>query len=273
MLAPMVLRSVLLVVVGLVLGEPALAAETAAPAPAPAPAGEPEAIDPEALETVRAAAEFLAKAERVAFRIDTQWDAVQPDGQKIEFGATRRVLLRRPSHLRFEGERRDGNRGGLLFDGATITVWDADENVYASAPKAADVEAMTDYLVDELDYPVPLRYLVRRDLPERLTVALRSAQFVGDSKLGDAVCDQIALRNDDVDYQLWIAQGPRRVFRRVVISYRLDDGWPQFRADLSDWNFEPAVDDAKFRFAPPDGAEKIPFAPRSRRARQSEEEQ
>jgi hypothetical protein len=265
----MAFRSVLLVAC-LALATPALAQEKVAPG-GEAETGEPEGIDPEAVEAVRKAATFLAKAQRVAFRIDTEWDAVQPDGQKIEFGATRQVWLRRPGHVRLEGERRDGNRGGVLFDGATITAWDADENVYATAPKAGDVEAMTDYLVDELDYPLPLRYLVRRDLPERLTEGLRNAQFVGDAKLGDVLCDQIALRNDDVDFQLWIAQGPRPVFRRVVISYRLDDGWPQFRADLSDWNFEPDVGDARFEFVPPEGAEKISFAPRPRRARQSAE--
>jgi hypothetical protein len=255
----------------LVLAAPALA-EKEAEATVPAPEGESlEEVDPEAVAAVRAAAELLARAPRLSFRVDTEWDAVQPDGQKIEFGATRRVLLKRPSSLRFEGERRDGNRGGLLFDGQTITVWDADENVYATAPKTADVDEMIDYLVDELDHPLTLRYLVRSDLPERLTTGLRTAEFVGDVKLGDTVCDQIALRNEHVDYQLWISQGPRPLFRRVVVNYRLDDGWPQFRANLSEWSFEPDVADAKFRFVPPDGAEKIFFAPRKRRAREAGE--
>ena len=264
MLAPMRIArtgtSILLLLLGSLVTR-AIAEEAAAPEP----------IDPEAVEAVRAAAEFLAKAPRIAFRLDTEWDAVQRDGHKIEFGATRRVLVRRPASLRFDGERRDGNRGGLLFDGKTITVWDEDENVYATAPKTADLDAMIDYLVDELDYPLPLRYLVRTDLPERLTTALRSAQFVGDAKLGDTVCDQIALRNDTVDFQLWIEQGRLPVFRRIVINYRLDDGWPQFRAEFSDWNFEPDVGDAKFKFVPPEGAEKISFAPRPRPVREAPE--
>jgi hypothetical protein len=251
--------------VAILLAAPAAAED--APATATQPAPESDAIDPEAVEAVRAAAAFLAKAQRVSFRSDIEWDAVQTDGQKIEFGSTRRTLLRRPDHLRVEWDRRDGNRGQLFFDGAQVTVFDADENVYASAAKSGDVDAMLDYLVEQLDYPIALRDILRSDLAERVTRDLEYAQFVGESKLGDTPCDQIALRNDEVDFQVWIAQGKLPVFRRIVVDYPGEEGAPQFRANLSEWSFTPDAADRRFAFEAPAGAEKISFAPRVRRAR------
>lgn len=225
-------------------------------------AAAPAAIDPEAVEAVRQAGAFLAKAERVSFRADMEWDAAQPDGEKIEFGSTRRTVLRRPNHLRVEWERRDGNRGELVFDGSTLTVFDADENVYASAPRTGDVDAMLEHALDALDQPIPLAYLIRSDLASFAVGDLESAQFVGESKLGDMVCDHIALRNEDTDFQVWIAQGKLPVFRRIVVNYRSAEDQPQFRADLTDWSFKPDTGDAVFAFEPPTGAEKIPFSPR-----------
>jgi hypothetical protein len=256
MLAPMQAARLLAVLV-LALGSSVTGASAEEAAP-------PSDVDPEMVQAVREAADFLAKAERVSFRADIQWDAAQADGEKIEFGSTRKTVLRRPNHLRAEWERRDGNRGRFYFDGSAFTVYDADENVFATAPWSGDIDAMIEHVQDALDFPIPLASLIRSDLAERTTRGLVSAQWVGEAKLGDTVCDQIALRNDDVDFQLWIAQGKLPVFRRIVVNYRSDEGQPQFRVDLSDWNFKPDASDATFAFKAPAGAEKIPFAPRAR---------
>jgi hypothetical protein len=239
----------------------------AAQAPAGAEAPPPnDAIETEAVDALWRATSFLAAAERFSVTIESSYDAVQVDGEKIEFGATRTVLVRRPGHVRVDTERRDGNRGGIAFDGEKVTVWDADENVFAVAPKAGDLDELIDYLVEDLDYPVPLGTLVRRDLPERAIHRLQAATLVGDAKIDGVDCEQIAFRNESTDFQVWIAKGEPPVFRRIVISYRMEEGQPQFRARLRDWSFAPDTADARFAFRPPEGAEQIPFAPRRRGA-------
>jgi hypothetical protein len=60
---------------------------------------------------------------------------VQPSGQKIEFGATRRVILARPDCLRVEQVASDGKCDLAIFDGKSISVLDADAGVYAQAPQ------------------------------------------------------------------------------------------------------------------------------------------
>jgi Predicted periplasmic protein (DUF2092) len=42
-----------------------------------------------------------------------------------------------------------------------------------------------------------------------------------------------------VDFQLWIADGDQPLPLRAVLTYRREAGQPQFRAQFSDWNFEP----------------------------------
>jgi hypothetical protein len=47
--------------------------------------------------------------------------------------------------------------------------------------------------------------------------------------------------------------------RRIVITYKEENGQPQFSADLSNWNLAPDLSDALFSFTPPNGAKRIQF--------------
>jgi len=44
-----------------------------------------------------------------------------------------------------------------------------------------------------------------------------------------------------------------------VLTYKLAEGQPQFRAQFSDWNLAPQIDNAQFAFTPAEGAKKIAF--------------
>jgi hypothetical protein len=75
--------------------------------------------------------------------------------------------------------------------------------------------------------------------------------------------DHIACRGETTDAQLWIPRDGDPLPRRIVITYRLAPGQPQFAADLGGWNLAPDVPDSLFGFTPPTGVERIPVvAPR-----------
>jgi hypothetical protein len=45
----------------------------------------------------------------------------------------------------------------------------------------------------------------------------------------------------------------------VVLTYKNAEGQPSFRAQFSDWNLTPDIQDNQFAFVPPEGARKIAF--------------
>ena len=231
---------------------------------APAQEAGAEAEDP-ARAIVLRMAEHLARAPHFSVTQETAYDAIQPDGQRIEFGAMRRVAVRRPQHMRIDTVHRDGSRRGLLFDGKQISVFDLDEKVYASVEKKGTLDQLVDYLQDELDTPVPLSELYTSDLPQSVAQRMRDALYVGEETLDGVACDHVAVRAEEVDYQMWVERGEAPLLHRIVITYKEAPGQPQFRAELSGWSFA-EIPDAIFAFAPAEGSEKIPFAARSRPA-------
>ena len=76
----------------------------------------------DALVSLKRSADFLAGQKSYSFGADLSYDVLQPNGQLLEFGGTRDVLMRRPDRLRVEAVDRDGDVMKLLFDGQSILV-------------------------------------------------------------------------------------------------------------------------------------------------------
>lgn len=234
----------------------------AAPAAAQSSSDETRKSEEQAIAVLKRVSAFLGQAKAFSVTIDAGFDAVQGSGQKIEFGETRKVVLRRPNHLRIDSTKRDGTKDGLVFNGKEITVFHLRDNVYATAAKVGTVDQAVDFLVQELDVRVPLAELLKSDVSKTLPEKIRSAAYVEQSSIGGVPCDHIALRGDEVDAQLWVSRDKQSLPRRLVITYKRTDGRPQFWAQFSDWNMSPQAPDSLFVHKPAKDAARIAFAPR-----------
>jgi hypothetical protein len=204
--------------------------------------------------------QYLAQAERFSVTIRDGYDAVQESGQKVEYGAVRKVTVSRPDRLRIEVERSDGEKGLVIFNGKDITVYTANKNVYATVSRPGTLDEAIKYAVDDLKIRIPLAMMLLSTLPSEVDNLVISADYVETTTLTDVPCDHLAARTSrGVDFQVWVAQGSEPLPRRVVITYKNETGQPQFWADLSNWNLAPDVSDSLFTFTPPDGADRIQF--------------
>jgi hypothetical protein len=96
-------------------------------------------------------------------------------------------------------------------------------------------------------------------LPKILKERVSEAYLVEEATIAGTRCEHLALRNDLVDAQLWVAKEDQPTLRRVVLTYKRESGQPQFWANFHDWNFSPDAPDALFTFTPAEGAVRIAF--------------
>jgi len=229
----------------------------------PTPAPEASAQDRAARVLLLGMADFIARAPSVSVTMRSGYDAIQADGQRVEFGERRRILMQRPDKMRVDVERSDGERGTVVFDGRRITAFNARENVYARVEKPGTLDQALVYMVRDLRATLPLARMFTTGFPVDLDRRVTSVRFVEECSLFDVPTDHVAVRFAEVDMQLWIARGPEPLPRRVVITYKNAPGEPQFRADLYEWSVPAKPDAAAFAFVPPAGAEQIMYlAPR-----------
>jgi len=244
-----------------VVGPVATGRAAEAAAKKPSRAAEAPKISAQAAEIVQRMAERIVAANRFRLGGEIAWDVVQPDGQTLEFGATREVVLERPDHLRVDIDLREGGKRRLLYDGKQIVVQNLESNVYAIDPWTGPVDDMAVFVSDRLGIPVALSEFLSPDLPKLLGEHLASASYVGEATIDGVRCDHVALRNEVGGMQLWVARDDS-LPRRISIAYEHEAGRPQFRARLTAWDLSPQINDATFAFDAPKDAERVAFAPR-----------
>ena len=93
--------------------------------------------------------------------VDIGFDAVQDLRQKIKFGETLQMVLRRPDRLRADTTKRDGSKNGFVFDGKNLTVFHPQENVYAAVARPGAVDKAVAHLsMTQGQHPLPRRIVI-----------------------------------------------------------------------------------------------------------------
>jgi hypothetical protein len=254
---------------------PGVRAEEQAPAGG-ATAQEPAAevlIEPAAVEPVRRMVATLRDAQRLAYVAETEYDAVQEDGELIEFGGRSEATIRRPDRVAGETWSREGRHLRWAWNGKLIGVFDKEANVYASTAHTGDIDSLIDFLRDDVGVKLPLADFFGIDLGQILVDRTVEARYVGKATLGDFECDHVALRSRTrAGIQLWIRRGEEALPQRIVITFQGANGNPQFRANFTEWDLSPRARDSLFELDPPRGAKLVPFVLPKRAAKAASEE-
>src|SRR5262249_39626141 len=76
------------------------------------------------------------------------------------------------------------------------------------------------------------------------------------------VCNHLAFTGTNADCQLWIADGPKPLPRKIVITFKNTVGSLQVTQIVSDWDLVRPISAEVFTFRPPDGPSKIEVNPK-----------
>jgi hypothetical protein len=202
---------------------------------------------------------YIGSAKAFTFHADVTFDHVLPSGQKLQFAAAEEAVLERPGRLYVEW---NGDLGARQFwyDGKTAALYDPATPFYASAAAPPTIDAMLKELVPKLDFVPPLSDFLYRSPYETVRGNIEYGFDLGQNDVNGKTCRTLAFVGKDIDWQIWIENGPRPTPCKLVITYKKQPEQPQFTAVFSNWDFAPRIDPAVFTPELPPGTEKIPFA-------------
>jgi hypothetical protein len=264
-----------LVILAAITATPAMLPGRAPPHAQPAPIAATSAapgLDPAVAEAVRRMASTLAGAPALTVHLTSlrETSLRQGSDQQIMLGATVAVGIRRPDRLAaLVGSDRGSFR--LWYEGGTATLLNLNDNVFARAAMSGDTDAVLQALEDRLGVEIPLRDMLAPDPYAALMEAGTTGVHVGRTVVNGAFCEQYALRNREVDWQIWIAAGEHALPCRLAVVDRAAPGMPRAVLDFQDWNLTPELDDETFTFAAPADAQKVIWLERPVPARSARE--
>lgn len=217
------------------------------------------AIDPEANEILRRMSDYMTEAQFFTVSAEVWQDVRLGSGQQVQAGRTIELQVRRPDRLHTEVRSTHRNRS-LNYDGKSITLLDRAQNFYGSIPAPATLDEALDVASERFGITLPLEDIIVSNPYQGALGKVTSGILLGPVMVLGVPCEHLAFSLENVDWQIWIEEGARPVPRKIVITYKDEEGSPQYTAILSKWDFQTKLPDFLFKFDPPAGAREITVA-------------
>jgi hypothetical protein len=199
--------------------------------------------------------DFLGHQKEFSVKVDGTTEEVLRSGQKAQVHSTGMVYVRRPSQIRIEKTADDGS-ALAVSDGKTFTYFSKPQNAYVSTPASPTLDATLSKAQDSgnVEIELPGADLLYADSYTGLMEDVVSGESLGASVVEGVPTHHLAFRGRDVDWQIWVEDGPRPLPRKYVITSKNIEGAPEYEIVLRDWNLDPKLSDDLFKFKPPPGS-------------------
>lgn len=176
----------------------------------------------------------MAAQKSLSFEFDATLEVVTHDEQKLALASSGTVTLKRPNKIH---STRTGGFADveISFDGNTLTLLGKNHNLYTQIEIPGTIEHLVDELKDTYHRPLPAADLLLSNAYDELMQGVVDVKDLGSGVIGGIECDYLAFRENDVDWQIWIAQGEYPYPYRFVITSKLLSAGPQYTIQTRNW--------------------------------------
>lgn len=206
-------------------------------------------------------------AKELTFTARTIRVYLDETGQPLHIFHTMKAVVRRPDRLAVELVGDDGTHA-LFYDGKSTSVFSASSNEYAVIPAPGDISSALNEVLDKLKMDFPLADFFAAAPDKALLDGVIGGWQVGTATVDGFECRHLFFaKRGGVELELWLENNEAALPHRLVVTYRLLPGQPNFVAEFTSWDTRVRPSDADFTFRPPAGARRVelgrPPAPRT----------
>ena len=253
-------RWALLVALSVLLGAAGAGAQQAPPpATEKAAPGDASALEPKALDVLKASSARLAAARSMSFTAVVSYESPSRPGPALAYTTRSEVTLRRPDKLRVITPG-DGPASEFYYDGKTMVAFMPAENLVAIAEAPPTIDATLEAAYHYAAIYFPFTDVMVADPYEDIAKGLELAFYIGQSRVvGGTKTDMVAYASHGVFVQLWIG-AEDKLPRMARAVFRNDPLRLRHQVEFSSWKLGRAVPAGAFASASAARAKRIPFA-------------
>ncbi len=214
------------------------------------------ADEADAKKILKAMTAYMAAQKSISFQFDATLEVVTKEEQKLALASSGTLTLNRPDKIRVT------RAGGfadieISFDGKMLTLLGKNKNLYTQLEVPGTIDHLVDELKDTYHRPLPAADLLLSNSYDEMMRDVIDVKDLGSGVVGGIECDYLAFRTNDVDWQIWIAQGKRPYPCRYVITTKQFASMPQYTIQIRDWKTGDDVAAIDFAFKNPSKAKKV----------------
>lgn len=213
----------------------------------------------DAKQILKMMSDYMAAETGITFDYDVTLEIVTEDDQKLGLASSGKVQLMRPDKLH---ATRTGGYSDveIVFNGSTFGAVGKTMGLAVQQEFSGDIDALFDELRMKHALPFPAADLLYSDAYDILMEDVVDIKDLGVGVIGGRVCDHLAFRTNEVDWQIWIAHGDKPYPCRFEITNRSFSQAPSYRIDMNNWQDGYVADAGTFDLKLPDGVSLVEFA-------------
>lgn len=216
------------------------------------------ADETDARTILQSMSDYMANEQSMSFDYDSMLEILTTGDQKLGITASGTVAMTRPDKL--HATRVGGfSELEMVFDGSTFSLSGNHAGVYTQLPVEGTIDGLIDTMREDYGRPIPAADLLAENPYDILMSEVTDVKDLGVGVISGQVCDHLAFRTPDVDWQIWIATGDKPFPCRYVITTHTMTQGPQYTVDIRNWRGETQIEPATFKFTPPEGATGVIF--------------
>ncbi len=212
--------------------------ESAATAPVSTSAG--PALEPKAIEILKATSNRLAAARSMTFTADVSYESPTRQGPPLVYATQSEVTLVRPNKLRVITPG-DGPASEFYYDGKVMMAYAPAENLLAVADAPPTIDATLEAAFERAGIYFPFTDVIVADPYKDIAEGLSLAYYVGQSRVVAGITtDIVAYITNGVFIQAWIGADDK--LPRILRAIYMDDKLQQRHIlVLTNWKLDPDV--------------------------------
>lgn len=226
----------------------------------PAPADNRPALEPKAMEILKAMGDKLASANTLQFSAVEMFEQMSRQGVPLAYATRYKVDLQRPDKLRVITPG-DGPPSDFYYNGKTIQAYAPVENLVAVADAPATTEGALEQAYKTAGIYFPFTDFILGNPYQDALPGLKHAYYIGQSKIiGGTTTDLVAFASSGVFAQIWIGVDDHlpRMIRAIYVN---DPEMLRHEMAFADWKLDESLPADTFTLpASAASAKRIPFA-------------
>lgn len=198
----------------------------------------------------------ISDLETCSFRFVSEYDISSKDFGLITHTESGDFYMKGPDKM-FVEKKGDKGHKQFIYNGSSFLLYSFDKNQYASVPATMTLIELIDSVSSHYGVEFPGADVFYPDFVDNLLLTSNNLIYLGLTILGNTECYHIAGTTDEFSYQFWIKDDEPSLPLKLSLVYYDDPGSPRYSILFYDWKLNETIEDSKFEFSVPAGAQKI----------------
>lgn len=200
--------------------------------------------------------DVIGDLESCSFKLNTATDLNDPVNGFVKHFTDYEVYMSGPDKMLVNAHGHKGHRQ-FMYNGLELVYYSFDENNYGILQTPGSTIRTMDSVNTHYGIEFPAADFFYPAFTDDLLEDAENVRYLGMNNIHGKEYFHILAVGKKINLQFWVSNDAYNLPAKFVITYKTEEGSPQYYASFSDWQINPTLPAAMFDFLPPPSASKV----------------